>query len=157
MTAQPTTPFEDAPSNVEHLPPPPRLRVVKALDEAEKSVVDVSARVAAAIEENARPKRVRKKAAPKQKKPDPILQDSTANVTISQNPSVEGVMAVDEGAVVDLSTAALILQGPGSEDDGQPPAYVSPSQHVTVRAYAWVAATLVGATMVLTYVLLAMR
>lgn len=157
MNEQAATPFEDAPSNVEHLPPPPRLRVVKALAEAEQNVTDVSARVAAAIEANARPKRIRKKAAAKQKKRDPILQDSTANVTNSQNPSVEGVMAVDEGAVVDLSTAALILQ-PGSEDDSRHmPAYVSPSQHVTVRAYAWVAVAVVGATIALTYTLLAMR
>lgn len=148
---------EDDSSNVERLPTPPRLRVVKALEEAEKNVVDVSARVAAAIEENARPKRVRKKASPKAKKPDPIL--STANVTNSQNPSVEGVAAVDEGAAVEQPTAALLLQNAvddGGQYQGPPPAYLAP-RHVTSRGYAIVAAAIFVSTALLTYVLLTMR
>ena len=149
-------PTEDH-SNVEHLPPAPRLRVVKALEDAERDVIDVSARVAAAIEENARPKRVRKKAAPKAKKPDPIV--STANVTNSQNPSVEGVAAVDEGAAVEQPTAALLLQNAvddGGQYQGPPPAYLRP-QHVTLKAYTLVAVGIVVATAALTYIILLAR
>ncbi len=76
MTEAATTPNPDyvPADNVTQMPAAPRLRVVKALDEAERQVVDASARVTAAIDADAK-KKARK---PRAKKADPILSASQA-------------------------------------------------------------------------------
>lgn len=83
-----TAPHEgpEVESNVTQLAPPPRLRVVKHLDEAEADVATLSARVADAIEKNKPKPKPRKKASPKPKaaKVDPIVEASREPLALTE-------------------------------------------------------------------------
>lgn len=86
---EPATNSDYVPStdNVSNLPPAPKLRIVKTLEEAEANVVDVSARVARAIEENKPKPKARKKPAPK--KPDPLVAAQTPSTVIEDPPAAD--------------------------------------------------------------------
>lgn len=143
------------PDNVEQFPIPPKLRVVKALDEAEQNVVDVSARVAEAIEKNRTPRK--RKAAdpsaapaarkPRTKKTDPILQASRANDTQAADATGVSTLAEPDPAA-DASASAvgpeLLLDKVIETGSSSPPSWRRRVGRAVDRSFDWLTIVIVS-------------
>lgn len=162
MTEAATTPTPDyvPGENVTSLPTPPRLRVVKTLEEAERQVVDASARVSDAID-----KAKKKSRKPRAKPVDPILSASQAGGTQPSDaaPSPTGdVRALAEESPAVPQAAGLNPFSPvGSEvlldhvvETSFPPSLAtSAATRVSLsdrlrRGWAWVRLLLIAAALV---------
>jgi hypothetical protein len=113
-------------TNVVDLPPAPRLRVVKEIEAAERSVTELSERVRAVLADNQPTRKPRKPSEPKKpraKKADPILEASRTNDTRPTDVTGVHVLAEPDPVAEPIASAAgpeLLLST--VLDTAQPPA-----------------------------------